>query len=171
MAVTIYVWDTKANIFTAGFDFDLEDHGHASALVAGEYVSFWPAEDSQGTRRKRLATDLRTAYYPDDYREDCSYDAMNRSADHIITIYKLKESVMLSYWEGIIRTKTKFEFMSSNCSTVVGRMLLQGWKASSQHLSYSVSNAVLSHAQHAQNYYWEPSDVLSFAQAIRGAIG
>ncbi len=173
MAVKIYIWETRANLFKSGINFNWQDHGHTSALVDGVYVSFWPADDS-GTRKK-FAINTRSASFTDSYSEDCGYNAMKRTADCCIDIYKLNEYVMLSYWGQVVKQirgdGISFDFMESNCSTVVGRMLMKGWKASSGHLASSTIERVLSHALRGENHYWEPEDVLNFARAIKGALG
>lgn len=167
MVTKVYVWDTKANIFYD--DMDFEDHGHSAALVKSTYVSFWPSDDS-GTRPKKAKISSRTPYYVKSYEEDCSKEAMKRRADHVIELRNLDEQSMLSFWREIKAKQNSFHFLDSNCSTVVGRMLLRGgWDPFEYDIGTIFSSLV--QALKSEVYYWEPNDVLDLARRIRDTIG
>ena len=166
MTTKVYVWDTKAHIFHD--DPDPMDHGHSSALVRSTYVSFWPSDDS-GSKPKKAKLSSRTPYYVEDYKEDCSKDAMNRPADHIIEIKNLDEQAMLSYWYDEKAKQNNFHFLESNCSTIVGRMLLKGWDPLDHDLGTILGH--LFRSIKTELYYWEPWNVLTLARRIKNTIG
>jgi hypothetical protein len=150
--INVYVWlpkqiESQKNV------------GHASILVNGTYISWWPDEaaglgrDFHPIRNKNFQSDIQD--------EGCQ-------PDWTITLAGLNETEILNWWQmfGLTLGNTVFEgplppynLATQNCSTVVAMALKKG--GGDQYAGWWNSWSVV----------WRPATVLDYARAIQAGLG
>ena len=136
--VRVYVWNysRRAVITKTG------NVGHAAMQIGPEYISWWPATD--GSRYLSTPTDDEAAE--------------GKAADHVIDVFGLDEPTMMNWWQGF-KNGNRYELISMNCSTVVGRALLAGGAARK-------SRTMWGRYWDSWNIIWDPDDVRRLAESV-----
>lgn len=126
--------------------------GHASMLVQGTYISWWPeGEDIFRTSPIRGRT----------FEADVRAEGMR--PDHTVMLTCLDEEVILDWWSGLGLTRDgaslqgplqPYELLGRNCSTVVATGLRVG------------GGDRFATWWNRWNIVWTPSDVLRYASDI-----
>jgi len=154
--VTVYIWTFRGKDVA---------WGHASLLVNGTYMSWWPEGNG------RIASKIHGQVYsvsPIRNRtlDDDVYDE-GQDPDHTIVIHGLDERKIKDWWQsfGLTREGVLYEgpllpwsTLKQNCSTVVARALSIG--GGDQYASWLKS----------WNVVWTPSDVLRYATSIKNGL-
>lgn len=174
MVVTVYVWRGRWN--------KKDWTGHSALAVEPDslYLSYWPRRGGPRSRKaapKKNALEPRDATWSDELGEDVQHIGYRPTGT--VTLRNLNEPTIRECWESA--KLGRFDILSMNCSTVVGRALLKSYQDALEDdwwLKVKVAKMVLPQNSFdamlmsmSDDTIWYPSQVLRFANLLKRLAG